>query len=1069
MKKTAICIAVLGFLCNHTITYAATLTKTEDVVVQQIPLPKVLEKLKTTTKTQFFYSVTDLEDIMVDDKKINYKSLDETLDFLKNNYPIDYSIQNNTVIIKRISKNDFTQKQEQTTDEKQKIEDFDQEIEVKEVVVVGYGKQERKNISGSISSINQKDTKDIVSGNFGEMIAGKATGIQVSQSNASPGSSPTIRIRGIGTLTAGSNPLIVVDGFPLTEGTNLNSIDPNSIETIDILKDAASSTIYGSRGANGVILIQTKQGKQGKMEITLDTYYGIQMRNDNTKLVNAYDMATFLKEARDNNYLSKGKGRSINDDTATRKSKGATLRELIPDYLTPYLNKEAGLIDTDWLNTIFRKASVSQTSLSITGGNEKSKYSFTGSYLNQKGIIIGTDYEKFSSNINLITQINDKLKIGFSINPMYSNGDTLDMEGGGRTYNLVQMATTMYPFFAPRDSKGNLIISQQIKDNTATDGALVENPVAIAEMTKRHYTLFKTFGNIYGELEVLKDIKYKLSIGGDYTNYEYNFFDPSNVGSYRTAAPDVTVANRVDYITKNYIVENLLTFDKRIGQHNFNTLLGQSFQQEDRNYVKISATGFPDNSIPNIAGGTSFKTDVDQFKWTLISYFGRLAYDYKNKYNVMASLRRDGSSRFGANSKWGNFYAFSLGWTISNENFFPKNNFINPIKFRYSYGSNGNNQIPNFGSLSLMVQDNYVFGGNLAPGYISSTAPNPDISWEKSLSNNFGIDFSLFRKFINISADYYVLNREGLLLDVPVPQQSGYTTSLQNIGKLRNNGLEIQIATKTINISNDFTYNGSLNFSTNKNKVLALANGQEKITTGSNNFSVTKVGSPIAEMYGYNITGIYKTQQEIDNSPHINGTMIGDYIMQDLNNDGKIDQDDKKSFGSGIPKYILAFNNSFKLNNWELNFTLYSELGRKVYNGDMVSTLESGEGFGMASQYYFDNRYNATTNPDGFFAMPNMNFSNNRKEARTSNLFFKDADYVRLRSIKLAYNLPKNLLSKLNIASTQIYFLGNNLLTITSYKGLNLDANTNNVLTQGYDSGYYPGNKVFSFGMNMKF
>ncbi len=435
----------------------------------------------------------------------------------------------------------------------------------------------------------------------------------------------------------------------------------------------------------------------------------------------------------------------------------------------------------------------------------------------------------------------------------------------------------------------------------------------------------------------------------------------------------------------------------------------------------------------------------------------------------MASYRRDGSSRFGANTKWGDFYALSLGWTLSNESFFPKNKFIDPVKFRFSLGTNGNNQIPNFGAVSLMTPENYVFGGILAPGYRSNTPANVNLSWEKSESTNFGIDFSLFNKYLNVSADYYILNRNGLLLDVPVPQQSGYTTALQNIGKIRNTGLELQLSLRPVHIGDDFEYSNNLSFSANKNKVLALADNQTQIVTGANNFSVTKVGGSIAEMYGYNILGVYKTQAEINNSPHIEGTMVGDYIMEDINKDGKIDANDKKSFGSGIPKYVMGFTNSFKYKNFELNFTLYSELGRKIYNGDQVSITESGEGFGVANQEYFDNRYNPVTNPNGTYAMPNMNFSNNRKEARTSSIFFKNGDYVRLRSLRLAYNLPESLTSALKVRSIQLYFMGNNLLTFTSYKGQNLDANSDSVLTQGYDNGYYPVARTYSFGMNMKF
>ncbi|UKB77597.1 SusC/RagA family TonB-linked outer membrane protein [Chryseobacterium sp. MEBOG07] len=1074
MKKTTISMMLLGLLCAPQFSFAeANKCFQQSVNQRKTPLIKIFEKLSKEHDVKFFYSVSDLKDIQVDESQVNYQSLSASLDYLKKNVGLDFNVDQKTVTV-RLNSKAIARIQRanamQTADYVNSIRDTakSREKNIDEVVLVGYGKQSKKNNSGSISSIDEKQMKGVASSNFGDIIAGKATGVQITQANASPGSSPSIRVRGIGTLTAGSNPLIVVDGLPLTEGSNLNAIDPNSIAKIDILKDAASAAIYGSRGANGVIIIETKQGKKGRMAVSFDSYYGMQMRSDNVKLVNAYDMATFLKEARDNNYLSKGSNRSISDNNATRISKGASLRELIPDYLAPYLAKQPGLTDTDWLNTVMKPAPISQTSLNITGGSDKSKYAFTMSYFKQKGLVIGTDYEKFSTSINLSTELTDKWKVGVTMTPSYATG-TINAAENSRSYNPLQMATAMYPFFKPYNDDGSLAISQQILGNTATDGALVENPVAVQEMTNRKYTLFKTFGNIFTELEVLKGLKYRLSIGGDYTNYEYNFFDPSTVGAYRAAAPDVTFANRTEYIRKNYLIENLLSFDKKWGSHRVDAILGQSFQQEDNTQLLTEATAFPDNSIRNIAGGTSFKNTLTQYKWRLMSYFTRVNYTFDNKYNLMASYRRDGSSRFGKNSKWGDFYAFSAGWTISNENFFPENNIVTDLKLRYSLGSNGNNQIPNFGAFSLMNPDNYNFGGFLIPGYTTATAPNPNISWEKSRSNNFGIDFSLFKNILNISADYYILNRDGLLLDVPVPQQSGFSTSLQNIGKIKNSGFELQIASKTFNIATDFTYSGSFNFSTNKNEVLALANGQNQIITGENNFSVTKVGGSIGEMYGYNILGIYKTQEQINNSPHITGTMVGDYIMEDLNGDGKIDVNDKRSFGSGVPKYILGFNNNFRYGLFELSFSLYSEIGKKIYNADAVTTLESGEGFGMASQYYFDNRYNAVTNPDGFFGMPNMNFSNNRKEARTSNLYFKNADYVRLRSLRLAFNFPKSMLENIGLENAQIYVVGNNLFTLSKYKGMNIDATSDNVLTQGFDQAYYPVAKIYSVGFNLKF
>jgi len=564
MKKTTISMMLLGLLCAPQFSYAtANKCFQQSVSQRKTPLNKVFEKLSKTHGVKFFYSVSDLKNIEVNESWINYQSLSESLDYLKKNVGLDFNIDQKTVTV-RLNPKAIAKLQKvnavQTSNDVGLVKDTarSRERAIDEVFLVGYGKQSKMNNSGSISSIDEKQMKGIASSNFVDIIAGKATGVQITQANASPGGSPSIRVRGIGTLTAGSNPLIVVDGLPLTEGSNLNAIDPNSIAKIDILKDAASAAIYGSRGANGVIIIETKQGEKGKMSVSFDSYYGMQMRSDNVKLVNAYDMATFLKEARDNNYLSKGSNRSIFDDNATRVNKGASLRELIPDYLAPYLAKQPGLTDTDWLNTVMRPAPISQTSLNITGGSEKSRYAFTTSYFNQKGLVIGTDYEKFSTSINLSTDLTDHWKVGITMTPSYATG-TINASQTSRSYNPLQMATAMYPFFKVYNDDGSLAISQQILGNTATDGALVENPVAVQEMTNRKYTLFKTFGNIFTELELSKGLKYRFSVGGDYSNYEYNFFAPSSVGAYRAAAPDVTFANRTEYIRKNYLIENVLT------------------------------------------------------------------------------------------------------------------------------------------------------------------------------------------------------------------------------------------------------------------------------------------------------------------------------------------------------------------------------------------------------------------------------------------------------------------------------------------------------------------------------
>lgn len=937
---------------------------------------------------------------------------------------------------------------------------------LKELVVIGYGTTTVKNSTGSISSIKAGDIETYPSSNFASALSGKMTGVQVSLPSGTPGSSPVIRVRGIGTLTAGSNPLIVVDGFPLTEGSDINSVDMNSIQSIEVLKDAASTAIYGSRGANGIIMITTKSGMTGKPQVSLSASFGVQQRYDRMKFVDAYEMAQYMYEARNTGYVNKDpEHRKATDDTATRIANGASKRELIPDYLWPYLKGEKGLTNTDWMDEIFRIAPMQNYDIAVRGGSEKSSYSFSMGYLKQEGIEIGSGFEKLSANINLKFKPASFIDLGASLSPSYSHSRVAESQ---KSNNFLLMANAMYPFFSPYNKDGSLAISEQIKANTATDGALMEDPVAYAELSYNGTNTPRIFGNVYADITFFKDLKYKLNLGGDYESSVYKFFKPSDLGEYRAAAPQPASAQQTNTSRTNYLIENTLTYTKQLNAHFIQMLLGQSYQKEDQEALDVVASGFSDNSIQNIAGGSTYKVTPDSYSWAMISYFGRLNYNYKGTYLFSGSLRRDGSSRFGANTKWGLFPAVSGAWIMSNEKFLQDSRAVQYLKLRASWGKSGNNQIPNYGSLALLQTSNYVFGGKLAPGTSISTSPNADLSWEMTSTLNFGVDLTLF-DYLGLSADYYIANTNDLLLNVPVPEQSGYVTSLQNIGKIRNNGFEIRLSTAKDVKFGDVVWNSSFNLSTNKNKVLALANGQTQII-GDKGFSITRVGHSISEYYGYDVIGVYKNQDDFNKYPSMKGTQIGDYIIKDLNNDGVIDTKDKKSFGSPTPKVVLGFNNTFRYKQFELMVDMYSELGKKIYSQALSNMVNPGEGFAVPSKDYFENRYHPENNPDGIYATPNMgNFSNDRKESRISNMFFYNASNFSIRTLKFAYNLPSSFLNKVGIKTAQLYFLANNLLIVTPYKGLNPNGDTSDALNQGYDNFNYPVPRTFTFGLNVNF
>lgn len=937
-----------------------------------------------------------------------------------------------------------------------------------EVVVIGYGSTTVKSSTGSISSVKSDDISKMTSSNFASSLSGKATGVQIIQPTGQPGAAPEIRVRGIGTLTAGSYPLIVVDGFPLSEGSDINSINPNSIASIEVLKDAASTAIYGSRGANGIIMITTKSGKVGKPNVNLSMSYGYQQRTDKVDLVNAYDFAQFMKEARNTGYVNKDpNNRSENDTNAQRLAKGASKRELIPDYIVPYLNGESGLTDTDWYDEIFRTARIQDYNLTVSGGGEKTSYSFSGGYMQQDGILIGTDFEKYSANANLRFIPTKNITLGVSLSPSYiKTNKTQSRNTWGST--LPALASISYPFFSPYNEDGTLAISKQIEANIETDGALCENPVAWAKMIKNEDNVARMFGNVYAEVSLFSIAKYKVNIGADYESERSDYFKPSTIGQYRSAAPAPAEAIENSYDKWNYLIENTLTvnkdFDNR--KHHLQFLLGQSYQKESFNQTNILASGFTDNSIENIAGGSNFKITPSQYEWAMISYFSRLNYNLLDRYMLNASVRWDGSSRFGKNSKWGFFPAISAAWLLSNESFLNGNDAIQYAKLRFSWGTSGNNQIPNYGALAVMKKENYITDGALASGALISTSPNPDLSWEKNNTFNLGLDFVLY-DYLGLSLDLYSATTNDLLLEVPVPQQSGYSSSLQNIGKIRNQGIEFRAYTAKDVRFGDFSWNSSINMSMNKDKVLALASGQTQII---NDCNITQVGHSIGELYGYDVIGVYKSQEDLDKYPHMPGTQIGDYIIKDLTGEETISTADKKSFGSPAPKVILGFSNTFKYKDFELSIDLYSELGKKKFNSTKES-LQRGEGFMMITQDYFDNRYHPVNNPDGTLATPNMaNYSNTRKQCQYSSLYFDDASYVSLRNLKFAYNIPSSFLSKVGISSAQVYFLGNNLLTLTSYKGFSVEAERySNILQQGQEHYAYPSARTMSLGINVNF
>ncbi|MBX2874034.1 MAG: TonB-dependent receptor [Saprospiraceae bacterium] len=951
-----------------------------------------------------------------------------------------------------------------------------------EVIVIGYGTGTKEKFNGAVSKIENDKLNTYAAANFDQAIAGTIAGVQISGNNKNPGENSVIQIRGLSTLTAGTNPLIVVDGNPLTEGSSLSAVNTQDIESINILKDAASAAIYGSRASNGVILITTKKGQEGRLQVTYDGYVGYQERIDKFELADAYGTAKFDYDARNFGYLSGGPGRTINDDNATRDANGGGKRSRIQPFLQSYLNGTPGLTNTNWEDAVLSNAPQQNHYLNMSGGTGKTDYSVSFGYFDADNIVVDSDYKRYTNNFQLNSNLNERIRFGISSNIAFSEANPTGYRGWS-DFNLgaqpdpALAIILMHPYYPIYNQDGTLAVADQIQDNNDNwDGPISGNAVATAALTDYTENIFRFFGNTFLEIEPIEGLKFKTSFGGDYSTGTEEFFAPSILGNYRTpVANSRTMGFKSDTRRENFITENLLSYDKTFAQHTFNVLVGYSYQQEFFNRTRLESQDFTDDNLRDIAGATNPTATNASSKWTLESLFTRLQYDYASKYFVSASFRRDGSSRFGANTKYGDFASVSAGWTISQEDFFPKDGLVSFAKVRFSWGQTGNNQIGNFASIALIGQDNYTIDGGLVAGSFTSTSPNADLSWETNTSSNFGLDLGFLDNKILLTAEYYTSNTTDLLLNVPVPQQSGFSQSLQNIGELDNNGFELEIRGNHFRLG-DVAVGFNANIFTTQNEVVALGNDQTQIISSNGGMGfITRVGEPIAQFYAYDILDVYRSQGQIENDPvtPLPGTEVGDYVVRDANGDGRITPDDRAFLGDYNPDFTYGFGFNAAYKGLDLNLQFTGVSGRKAADR-MVYYTDSGEGFFVPSQYYVDN-YFTDDNPNGFFRRPDFSsFSSAGRLTRASSLSVLDADYFRLRSLQVGYTFSKGLTESVGIQSLRLYITGNNIFNSTDFRGYNPDgidsrSNTTQTLTRGWIQTTNPLTRFLAFGVNVKF
>ena len=937
-----------------------------------------------------------------------------------------------------------------------------------EVVVVGYGVQKKRDVSTAVSSVKAEALANNPASDFRQALAGKMPGVQVTVPSGDPEGSVSIRVRGVSTVNAGSDPLYVVDGVPMERGfANLNT---NDIESIEVLKDASAAAIYGSRGSNGVVLVTTKKGTSDKLSVSYDGYVGVQNVSKKLDMMNAYEYAEFVKDAHDNAYLDKNPNGSASDPNSSRKEGYMK----IPDMLVPYLEGQTGLTDTDWQDAIFRSAMTTGHNISLSGKSNSINYFVSGNYMKKNGIIIGSDFEKYGGRLNLSGQ-HKRLKFGVNFAPSYSVSNSVNASGAN---GIVQSALMMPPIFPVYNPDGSYNYQGNGFLRIGTDYQINEvlNPVAMARLQSNVTDRMSITGKAFAELELMKGLSYKFSMGGDYYgahNDKYrqsslplkgkNYYDtPSNPTGYSSSS-----------FYFNWLIENQLTYTTTINKkHNISAVLVQSAQKETMKSNNVTATDYPNDYIHTINGGTVTEGGSDKTQWSIASYLARVQYNYEGRYMLSAAIRTDGSSRFGKNNRWGYFPSASAAWRISDEQFF-KNvkelSFINDMKIRASYGVTGNFQIGDYDHLATMSIDNYILGNGLAYGYKPDNIKRDDLSWEKNQMINAGIDIQMFDGYLGVSIDYYNTNTSNMLLYVPVPLLTGYSTSLQNLGKVNNRGWEIGL-TSQHTFANGLGYSFNVNYAKNTNEVKELGPGNAPIiSSGSvgHAYYITEVGKPIGSYYLLKYDGVFKNQQELDSYPHLANAKVGDFRFVDVDGSGDIDLDkDRTVCGNYMPKFTYGFGGKLWYGGFDMDFNFQGVYGNKILNLNR-RYIDNMEGNVNGTKVALD-RWKSPENP-GSGWVNRANRKQTGSNGRTSTWHLEGGSYLRLQNLSLGYTLPSNFTQKFKVEKLRVYVSGQNLFTITNYSGYNPEVNArpSQNLTPGEDYGTYPLARTYMFGLNL--
>lgn len=933
-----------------------------------------------------------------------------------------------------------------------------QEQAMNEVVVIGYGRQQRKDLTGSVSTISRTQIRDMPVSSVDQKLVGQVAGLQISTPSGAPGAGPEIKIRGSGSIGAGDNPLFVVDGFPISNTSGqtynpLNVINPDDIESITVLKDASSTAIYGSRGANGVIVITTRRGRNGQPAVSVNAYTGVQKvpQKGRPQVLNGSEYAQFQKDRVVDDFASRGLVATDNDIPAA------------------YRNPAQYGNGTDWYETVLQSAVMKNIDVNLSGGNDATRYSLSLGHLDQEGTIRYTDFQRYAMRGNLESSLSKRMKVGVSFAPSYTVQNRNDYNTGFR--DVLTRALWLSPIVPVTDPSGNRTLF------ITSPGAIgAGNPLNTLEFAGTKAKYFRGLAAAFAEYEIITGLKARYSFNIDYSNSNAFSFRPSFViGETGNPNPNPSIPNSSSSTSNsfNWLSELTLNYDKSFGlDHRINAFVGYTAQKERNEGYNFNATNYPDNLIQTI-NASALLNGPGAFieKWALLSYMARVNYTYKGKYLLTATIRTDGSSRFGANKQYGTFPSAAVAWRASEEEFLKDVSWISSLKFRASYGRSGNFNIGNYSYSSGISGANYSFGGGLANGRISTSISNQDLTWETSDELDLGMDLSILKDRLNITLDYYNRITTGMLYNSEIPYASGFGSALINEGKIRNRGIEFGLNSN--NLTGPFSWTSNFIISFNRNKVLALNEKNDPIysgRSGEGNFThKTEVGKPIGQFFGYVFEGLYRDKADLDNSPKHNSSVIGSVKYKDVNNDGQIlPFSDFDVIGNAQADFTYGFTNNFAYKGIDLSVVLVGSQGGQIMKtGNEFLTNIDGV-FNVDKKFL--NRWRSASNPGDGKTPTTVGGRVIYRDVNST--WIEDASFLRIQNISLGYNVNPQFVGRSRvIKGLRVYSSVQNLATFTKYSGANPEASTNGsaVLTPGRDFTNYPLPRIITFGANMTF